>query len=67
MVQMIINQLKLDPAKAPFNVADYGNTVSSSIPILLEKELDNVDIKSLVICGFGVGLSWASGILFRVK
>jgi 3-oxoacyl-[acyl-carrier-protein] synthase-3 len=63
---MIISQLQIDPAKAPFDVRDYGNTVSSSIPILLEKELDNVDVMTLVICGFGVGLSWASGMLFRV-
>lgn len=66
MVRTIVNQLKLDPAKAPFDVREYGNTVSSSIPILLEKELENEAVKTLVICGFGVGLSWASGMLFRV-
>ena len=43
----------------------FGNTVSSSIPIAL-KELSKSDLKeniSILISGFGVGLSWASTVL----
>jgi 3-oxoacyl-[acyl-carrier-protein] synthase-3 len=65
--QTIISRLKIDPQKAPFAAREYGNTVSSSIPILLEKELEDTSVNTIVICGFGVGLSWASGILFRTS
>jgi 3-oxoacyl-[acyl-carrier-protein] synthase-3 len=63
--QTILNRLGIDPQKAPFGAREYGNTVSSSIPILLEREIENTETRSIVICGFGVGLSWASGILLR--
>ena len=44
-----------------------GNTVSSSIPILLKKHALEKKIKTVLICGFGVGLSWASNILINKK
>lgn len=36
---------------------DYGNTVSSSIPLLLNKKFKNLKNKNIIMCGFGVGLS----------
>lgn len=39
----------------------YGNTISSSIPLLLKDLLKKKKIKlndKLILCGFGVGLSW---------
>lgn len=45
---------------------DYGNTVSSSIPLGLEKALKENKLKcdnTLLICGFGVGYSWAGCII----
>lgn len=47
------------------DMRETGNTVSSSIPLLLEKALDQSDTQRIAICGFGVGLSWASMILTR--
>lgn len=44
-----------------------GNTVSSSIPLLLEKYLANSAVSSALISGFGVGLSWATTLLRRSK
>jgi 3-oxoacyl-[acyl-carrier-protein] synthase-3 len=44
-----------------------GNTVSSSIPLLLEKNIDNENINRILICGFGVGLSIATNFIERVK
>ena len=43
----------------------FGNTVSSSIPIALKESLQQAPGRPLMILvsGFGVGLSWASGIL----
>lgn len=41
----------------PRNIEKYGNTVSSSIPLLLENMLDRLNNETTVMCGFGVGLS----------
>ena len=42
-----------------------GNTVSSTVPLLLTRYLDSSDVTRILISGFGVGLSWASSILTR--
>lgn len=44
---------------------DTGNTVSTSIPLILEKYFCKMEIKKILISGFGVGLSLASTILQR--
>lgn len=67
MIETIAGRLKIPASKAAFEAQDYGNTVSSSIPILLANELDNGSANTIVISGFGVGLSWSSGILFRTQ
>lgn len=46
-------------------MVETGNTVSSSIPLLLEKHMLDADWKRVAISGFGVGLSWGSAILYR--
>ena len=43
------------------NYNKYGNTVSSSIPLLLETAIKYKKVKKndiIIACGFGVGLSW---------
>lgn len=65
MIDTIISRMGLDKNRVPFDICDYGNTVSSSIPIILEKEIKNPNNKYIVISGFGVGLSWSSGLLIR--
>jgi 3-oxoacyl-[acyl-carrier-protein] synthase III len=67
ILNTITKRLKIDKQKVPFMVADYGNTVSSSIPIMLENYLQKDDVKNIVISGFGVGLAWASTVLERIK
>ena len=52
--------------KTAFYAADYGNTVSSSIPIVLSENLEPTD-RRVVVSGFGVGVSWASTILNRCR
>lgn len=44
-----------------------GNTVSSTIPLLMERYAFNSDWKNLVMSGFGVGLSWGSAVLIRQR
>jgi 3-oxoacyl-[acyl-carrier-protein] synthase-3 len=58
-------RMQLDPARVPLNLGELGNTVSSSIPLLLKDYVDAPDANTILICGFGVGLSWASAILTR--
>jgi 3-oxoacyl-[acyl-carrier-protein] synthase-3 len=64
IVETIADKLPIPREKAPYATYDYGNTVSSTLPILLVDELAG-NARTIVICGFGVGLSWASGILKR--
>lgn len=45
------------------DIMQQGNTISSSIPLLLQKAMQQDQPKRILICGFGVGLSWASMIL----
>jgi hypothetical protein len=35
--------------------------------MVLAEEFDNPDLNTLLIAGFGVGLSWASTVLRRVR
>lgn len=67
IVDTITKRLKLDKSKVPFKIDEYGNTISSSIPILLEDELHNPKIKNMVVSGFGVGLSWSSAVIRKIS
>ncbi len=66
MNETIRKQLKLNPEKVPYSLRDYGNTSSASIPLTIVTELSN-KVKNnkltLLLSGFGVGLSWGSVIL----
>lgn len=47
-------------------VENYGNTVSSSIPLLLESVSPEQN-RNVLISGFGVGLGWATTVLRSTK
>lgn len=66
MVDIVAEDLGVNPSKVPFDIRNYGNTVSSSIPLVLEKELHNKENRTILISGFGVGLSYGSCVLKRV-
>lgn len=65
IVDNMTANLELPAEKAPFLAAEYGNTVSSSIPMMLKVVLDERP-ERLLMSGFGVGLSWATSMLFRI-
>lgn len=46
---------------------ETGNTVCSSIPILLERMIDSPGARSILVGGFGVGLSTATTIISRER
>ena len=49
------------------DMTNTGNTVSSSIPLLLEKVIFGEKINRILISGFGVGLSIATAIISKVR
>jgi len=57
--------MRLEPTTIPCNLEQLGNTVSSSIPIVLAQLIDGDSLpgRNVLVCGFGVGLSWARNIL----
>lgn len=65
IVDTLAKRLALPAERVPCNLAGQGNTVSSSIPLLFERYLDDPRISRVLMSGFGVGLSWASCLLER--
>ena len=65
IIDNLVPILGVDADKVPFLAAETGNTVSSSIPLMLEQAMDT-DEKMILISGFGVGLSWATSVLERI-
>ena len=68
MLLQLAKTVRIPRGKLLVNLEHYGNTVSSSIPLLLEEHLDRPDGlagKRVLISGFGVGLSWGSLVLIH--
>ena len=52
--------------KCVVDMADTGNLVSASIPVAISRAQHSGRIapgQRLVVCGFGVGLSWATALV----
>lgn len=67
MLDFLQRTMKIDKNKFYVNMADTGNTVSASIPIALKRAIEDGEIRgkrSILLCGFGVGLSWGTTILY---
>ena len=67
MLDQLRQSLGVSEDRLPIDLADIGNTVSCTIPILIDRlrkrgQLDPKSVNMLV--GFGVGLSWA-GCVWR--
>jgi 3-oxoacyl-[acyl-carrier-protein] synthase-3 len=67
VVDNLALRLKIDGQKVPFNIQNIGNTVSSTIPILLKQYLSRPNIEKILMSGFGVGLSICSLYIQRSK
>ena len=67
IVETLGRRLQVPDEKLVIDIGETGNTVSSSIPLLLEKYLDDELVHLILVSGFGVGLSWASALLHRSK
>ncbi len=65
IVDALRQRLKLPAEKVPLKLYEQGNTVSTSIPLMLEMAIANPDARRLLLSGFGVGLSAAVCLLER--
>ncbi len=66
IIDAVIDELGIDPAKAVVNVDQYGNTSAGSIPLALAEahQQDRINRGDLVLmCGFGAGLTWGTALL----
>jgi 3-oxoacyl-[acyl-carrier-protein] synthase-3 len=61
----LAKKLKLPSEKVPSSIAQFGNTSSVSIPLTIVSQLKDKlkGTNTLLLSGFGVGMSWASAIL----
>jgi len=66
IVETIAKKLGVPLSKVPYAICDFGNSCASTIPLLLIPEIADPSVKTIAISGFGVGLSWASGLLRRL-
>ncbi len=61
----IAKKMKLDITKIPSTIHKFGNTSSVSVPLTIVSELrDKLNgNKTLLLSAFGVGMTWATGIV----
>jgi 3-oxoacyl-[acyl-carrier-protein] synthase III len=65
LIENLRQKMGLDENKVPIEMKDCANTVSSSIPIMLHRFMLRgvLTHKTVLISGFGAGLSWATNII----
>lgn len=63
MIRYLTKKLKIENTKVPFLAQDYGNTGPATIPLCICEDFKYNKPKLSLLCGFGVGLSWATGII----
>jgi len=66
MLESLRRKMNIPKEKYVIEMADTGNLVSASIPVVLAQMRSDARIKAgtrTLLCGFGVGLSWAACIV----
>ena len=66
MLNFLRKKIKIDPSRFYYCLSEFGNTVSSTIPIALSKAREDTTLKcgmKVLIAGFGVGYSWGGCLL----
>ena len=66
IIEVAAKQLGMPMERVFVNIAKYGNTSAASIPIALCEAMDEGRCKegdTLVMVGFGAGLTWASAVV----
>ena len=65
LLETLRDRMNLISDRVPISLSHTGNTVSSTIPLVLESLLKQgrCCASTIVVSGFGVGLSWATNII----
>jgi 3-oxoacyl-[acyl-carrier-protein] synthase III len=65
MLGYLAKRMRIAPERVPVVLGETGNTVSSSIPFALGRLAADGELagRTVLLSGFGVGLSWASTIV----
>jgi len=64
MLDRLRKKIGIDKNKFIISMKNVGNTVSSTIPLVLESKIKEYsDGKKILLAGFGVGYSWGSVVL----
>lgn len=59
--KLIQKRLRVDDDHCPYNISDFGNTSSTTIPLIIVYKLkEQLRGKKIVACGFGTGLAWGA-------
>ncbi|PEG56724.1 ketoacyl-ACP synthase III [Mycolicibacterium boenickei] len=68
LLDVLRGDLGVGEDRLPFEAGEYGNTVSSSIPLMLASRLDaEQSAMRILLSGFGVGFSWGTCLLERIR
>lgn len=64
-LDFIVKKMKIDEAKLPANIKEVANLSAASIPVLCHQLVKNKQLKldgtqTIILCGFGAGLSWGN-------
>ena len=65
IIDAAIELLKFPKSKAYINLDKYGNTSGGSIPLVLDEMAKDKPFEKgekILLCGFGAGLTWGTGI-----
>lgn len=66
IIESACERLNISKDKFMINLDKYGNTSAASIPLALCEAVEQNRVKkgdTVCVCGFGAGLTWASGIM----
>ncbi|NDP28792.1 MAG: ketoacyl-ACP synthase III [Flavobacterium sp.] len=66
MLNYLRKKINIPVDKFLIDMEDYGNTVSSTIPIALKNRIGkSLDENKILLAGFGVGYSWGALVIYK--
>lgn len=66
MLDFLRKRIGISPEKFLIEMENYGNTVSSSIPLAFKSHIDK-SYKNVMFVGFGVGYSWGAVCINQIS
>ena len=64
ILEFLAKRIGTDREHMPITMEEMGNTVSASVPLMLTEKHGEIEARGgfekVLICGFGIGLSWGA-------